>query len=209
MTPISGGPPSSGSPVLDPQRSRLTPERESEILAVALELLEDVGYQGLTMPAVAQRARCSTATIYRRWGGRSGLVLAALRADRPHPAAEPDTGSLRGDLVAMVEELAQVAESQIALMAALVHASIRDEDLAAAMRAELSTPAGAPFDRILDRAVARGEIELTPDVRRYCHHVMLTSTMAAHMVEGARPDRDYLVGFVDAVLIPTLFAGRR
>lgn len=193
----------SGAPL---RRRRLTLEREADILGATRELLEEVGYQGLTMTAVAQRSRCSTATIYRRWGGRPGLVLAALRAARPAPSPGLDTGSLRGDLVAMVSELAEVAESQIALMAGLVHASMRDEDLARTMRTELSTPAGLPLDEILDRAVARGDIVLTPTVRRYCHHAVVSVTMAGHLVDGARPDRDYLRGFVDAVLLPILSA---
>lgn len=189
------------------RRQRLSPAREGAIFDATIELLEDVGYPGLTLTAVAERVRCSTATIYRRWGGKAELVLAALRADRPMPSPMPDTGSLHGDLEAMVVELAEVAESQIALMAALAHASMRDETLAATMRAELSAPAGAPLDEILDRAVGRGEIVLTPTVRRYCHRVMVSITIAGHLVDGARPDRAYLAEFVDVVLVPILYAG--
>jgi len=190
------------------RRIRLTPERETEILDTVLELLEEVGYQGLSMPVVAERARCSTATIYRRWGGKAGLVLAALHSDRPVPPRGPDTGSLRGDLVALVTELSLVAESRAALMAALVHASMRDDDLAAAMRAELAAPAGWPLDAILDRAIARGDAAVTAEVRRYCHHLMIAIPMAGHLVDGAQPDRDYFVDFVDAVLIPVLTVNR-
>lgn len=191
-------------PVISSRHSKLTAGREAQILAAVLEVLGDVGYQGLTMQAVAQRARCSTATIYRRWGGKAGLVMAALRADRPAPGRGMDTGSLREDLVAMLSELADVAEPQIALMAALAHAAIRDEDLAATMREELIVPAGAPLNDALDRAVARGEITLTPELRHYCHLVMVSVTLSGHLIEGARPGREYLVGLVDAVLMPAL-----
>lgn len=194
--------------VASARHSRLTAEREAQILAAVLETLADVGYQGLTMPAVAHRAQCSTATIYRRWGGKAGLVIAALRADRPTATHGPDTGSLREDLVAMVSELAEVADSQVALMAALAHASIRDEELATTMREQLTGPAGAPLDEVLDRAVARGEISLTTEVRHYCHLVMISVMVSGHLVEGSQPDRDYLVGFVDAVLVPALNACR-
>ena len=186
------------------RRTRLTPDREREILKATLELLEEVGYQGLTMPAVASRARCSTATIYRQWQGKSGLVIAALQAQRQGPPPGPDTGSLRGDLVAMIGDLPNIAESELALMAGLAHASLRDENLADAMRIELSGPAKSPLDHAIDRAVARGEISPTPEVRRYAHHVLLSIAMARHLVEGKRPDLDYLVGFVDAVLLPVL-----
>jgi AcrR family transcriptional regulator len=191
-------------PATPARRSRLTTARESEILKATLELLEEVGYQGLTMPAVASRARCSTATIYRQWQGKSGLVIAALGAHRKGPPPGPDTGSLRGDLVAMISELPNFAESEVALMAGLAHASLRDENLADAMRVELSGPANTPLDQAIDRAVARGESRPTEEVRRYAHHVMLSIAMARHLIEGKRPDLDYLVGFVDCVLLPVL-----
>lgn len=186
------------------RRTRLTADREGEILKATLELLEESGYQGLTMPAVASRARCSTATIYRQWDGKSGLVIAALRAQRTGPPPGLDTGSLRGDLVALISDLADIAESELALMAALAHASLRDQSLADAIRAEFSAPTGSPLDRAIERAVERGDILPTAEARRYAHHVLLSIGMARHLVEGKRADRDYLVGFVDAVLLPVL-----
>jgi AcrR family transcriptional regulator len=198
----------SAKPALSAERrSRLTAAREREILKATIELLEDVGYQGLTMPAVAGRARCSTATIYRQWNGKSGLVIAALQVHRTGPPPGPDTGSLRGDLIAMISDLPNVGESELALMAAIMHASLSDESLAEAMRVELSGPAKSPLDHAIDRSVDRGEIHPTPEVRRYAHHVLLSIAMARHLVEGKRPDLDYLVGFVDAVLLPVLETG--
>ena len=186
------------------RRTRLSADREAEILTATLALLEEVGYQGLTMPAVAGRARCSTATIYRQWQGKSGLVIAALKSHRAGPPPGPDTGSLRGDLIAMISDIPNIAESELALMAALAHASLRDESLADAMRVDLSGPARSPLDHAIDRAVERGEIRPTADVRRYAHHVLLSISMARHLIEGKRPDLEYLVGFVDTVLLPVL-----
>ncbi|GHF05344.1 TetR/AcrR family transcriptional regulator [Pseudolysinimonas yzui] len=188
------------------RRTRLTTARESEILKATLELLEEVGYQGLTMPAVASRARCSTATIYRQWQGKSGLVIAALEAHRSGPPPGPDTGTLRGDLVAMISDVPNIAESELALMAALAHASLRDESLAEAMRIELSGAAKSPLDHAIDRAVARGDINPTDEVRRYAHHILLSIAMARHLIEGQRPDLEYLTRFVDCVLLPVLQA---
>ncbi|MBP3035394.1 TetR/AcrR family transcriptional regulator [Arthrobacter sp. zg-ZUI100] len=193
------------SPGERPRHSRLSPHREAEILAETLGLLEEVGYEGLAMPAVAKRARCSTATIYRQWHGKPGLVMAALRSHSQ--LAEPsdlDTGTLRGDLVAVMEQIAHVAESEMTLLAALAHASMRDEALAETMREQLSAPAGSPLDRAIDRAVARREISVDASVRRYCHHVFLSIPLAKHLAEGTFPDREYLVGFVDTVLVPVL-----
>jgi AcrR family transcriptional regulator len=78
-------------------RTRLTPERESELYAAVLDLLREVGYDALTMDAVAARTRSSKATLYRQWGSKPELVVKALRHNKPGGLAEIDTGSLRGD----------------------------------------------------------------------------------------------------------------
>ena len=56
-------------------RPRIEGDREVEILDAALEVLADVGYDRLTMDAVAQRAKASKATLYRRWNGKVSLVI--------------------------------------------------------------------------------------------------------------------------------------
>lgn len=78
---------------------RLSEPRKREIYEAVLEFLREVGYQGLSMPALAARARCSTATIYRQWQGKAGLVIAALTNRQPELAADVDTGSLAGGSV--------------------------------------------------------------------------------------------------------------
>jgi len=76
---------------------------EEALLDAAWAELEEVGYSKLTMEAVADRAGTSRAVLYRRWGNRPALVIAALRRHRPMLSGEvPDTGSLRGDVVALL-----------------------------------------------------------------------------------------------------------
>jgi AcrR family transcriptional regulator len=163
----------------------------------------------MTLPAVAARARCSTATIYRQWQGKVGLVVSALASRRPWlPAdADVDTGSLRGDLQVFVRRLPDVASGETELMAALAHAAIRDDDVAKAVREEVAAPVGGMIERILDRAVTRGEIAPDNRARGYCQHMMLSIAMSRQIIEGVGPDEDYLGGFIDSVLIPALTAG--
>ena len=81
-------------------RPRVEGDREDEILEATLELLLDVGYDRLTMDAVARRARASKATLYRRWADKPSLVVDAMvRAKHAPHVDSHDTGSLRGDLV--------------------------------------------------------------------------------------------------------------
>ena len=74
------------------QRPRVEGEREDEILDATVTLLMEVGYDRLTMDAVAARAKASKATLYRRWNGKVSLVIDALHAAK-EPGSVPDTGS--------------------------------------------------------------------------------------------------------------------
>ena len=67
----------------------------------AIALVAEVGYDRMTVDALAARAGVSKPTIYRRWpGGKSEIVVEAIRAKRAEAGALPDTGTLRGDLIA-------------------------------------------------------------------------------------------------------------
>src|SRR3981189_1649414 len=112
------------------RRPRMSPERMLEMLSAAMDVLREVGYQDFSMDLVASRARCSKATLYRMWPGKPQLVAAALYATRPGQAEEINTGTLRGDLLTMVELLASQAEKDTGLFAAMSHAVLTDEDLA-------------------------------------------------------------------------------
>ena len=79
-------------------RPRVEGERELEIFEATLDVLDEVGYDLLTMDAVASRAKASKATLYRRWKGKPESVVAAIMADKGEPVV-PDTGTPRGDLL--------------------------------------------------------------------------------------------------------------
>lgn len=150
---------------LDPStRPRVTGERADEVLdACVLELL-DQGYDRLTMDGVARRAHASKATLYRRWHSKQSLVVDALiRSKRVDDRPVPDTGSLRGDLVAFwchgprddeVEE--DVSSSRVVGM--VLTALQTDEDFAADFRRRFLAPRTASSQEIYRRAAARGEL---------------------------------------------------
>src|SRR5271165_3463260 len=81
--------------------------REQAILAAAAELVAEIGYERVTVDAIAARARASKATMYRKWPGKAELVADALRRQAEGQSAElPDTGSARGDLLWIVRSIA-------------------------------------------------------------------------------------------------------
>src|SRR6185369_837996 len=83
-------------------RPRMEGAREREVLLGTLDLLAELGYDRLTLDAVAARTRASKATLYRRWASKAALVTEAVALLGPADLELPDTGSLRADLLAMV-----------------------------------------------------------------------------------------------------------
>jgi AcrR family transcriptional regulator len=145
-------------------RPRVEGERELEILEATLEVLDDVGYDLLTMDAVATRAKASKATLYRRWRGKPELVVAAIMAHKGEPAV-PDTGTLRGDLLeaycgsgGLNDPLAQ------SVLSAVVIAMGRDPEFAEVYRRDFIGPKVAISRAIYERARERGEVHPDADL---------------------------------------------
>ncbi|MFH8346207.1 TetR/AcrR family transcriptional regulator [Streptomyces sp. NPDC018045] len=186
-------------------RSRLTPERAAELYAAVLDLLREVGYDALTMDAVAARTRASKATLYRQWQGKPELVAKALDHHKPVRLADIDTGSLRGDLRAMATRDDDCRmEQDSALIRGLVRAAHDNPDLHRALRDLLIGPEINGLDAMLARAVARGEIPADRPALGYVPHMMIGAFVAQQLIEDRPPNRAFLTDYVDAVVLPAL-----
>lgn len=144
-------------PPLPETRPRVEGDREEEILDAAVHLLHRVGYDRLTMDAVAKQAHASKATLYRRWESKQSLVVDALiRSKQAAVVADPDTGSLRGDLLGLFcHSHGLVAHSTLA---AVMTAIQTDPVFAREFRARFLAPKLAVMRAIFDRASRRGEL---------------------------------------------------
>jgi AcrR family transcriptional regulator len=92
---------------------------ESALLDAAWDELVEVGFASLTMESVAARAQTGIAVLYRRWPNKGQLALAAIEHYRlARPVAIPDTGSLRGDLIAMLTAMSKARATFTAIAAA-------------------------------------------------------------------------------------------
>ena len=179
--------------------------RDPEILDATLEVLAETGYDGMTIDMVAARAQAGKATLYRRWASKPELVLeavACMKSSDVDLASLPDTGSLRGDLVAMVKSpTLKDGERKLKIMAGIVSMIARDPDLAAAARAALIEPRAAANRIIFQRAVDRGEIPPDADIE-------MLSTIGTAMVNFRvlmlqQPvDRDFVIRTIDEVVLP-------
>ncbi|WP_328913905.1 MULTISPECIES: TetR/AcrR family transcriptional regulator [unclassified Streptomyces] len=191
--------------VVAARRTRLTPERERELYEAVVGLLREVGYEALTMDAVAARTRSSKATLYRQWKGKPELVATALRHLKPVSPADIDTGSLVGDLHEIVSchDANEVKRDQ-ELMRGLAHAAFQNEDLFRALRELLIEPELQSFRDLVQRAVDRGELAADNPARDLVPHMLFGGALARPIIEGIDPDPEYSHRYIDAVVIPAL-----
>jgi AcrR family transcriptional regulator len=156
-----------GTPAAETRRGRPRSERARRaILSAAADLLLDNGAAHMSMGAVAERAGVSKATIYRWWPSKQMLALEALLDWTVVDGPEPDTGTLRGDLLALllpwVREIGARPYGRV--IAALVGEAQADEQFAAAYRTHFIEQRRAPLRAAFERAVARGEVSAALDV---------------------------------------------
>jgi AcrR family transcriptional regulator len=187
------------------RRTRLTPERERELYEAVVELLREVGYEALTMDAVAARTRSSKATLYRQWKGKPELVATALRHSKPVSLADIDTGSIAGDLHELIRcHDEDESKRDQELMRGLAHAAFRNEDLFRALRELLIEPELDSFRVLVQRAVDRGELAADNPASGYIPHMLFGCAMARPILEGIDADPEYSHRFIDAVVVPAL-----
>jgi AcrR family transcriptional regulator len=137
---------------------------EAALLEAAWDELVEVGYASLTMESVAARAGTGIAVLYRRWANKDQLVLAALEQYRvSHPVDVPDTGTLRGDLLAALTVMGEARAAFFAIAAAAAFSGLlAGTGLTPAQGRDriLGDQRPARVQAIYQRAHDRGEIDL-------------------------------------------------
>jgi AcrR family transcriptional regulator len=180
---------------------QLDPNRDAALRDAALELLAEIGYDRLTIDAVAARARASKMTIYRRWSGKAGLVVAALSCIKK-PREIPDTGSLRGDLEALVSNSdSPDVRFDAKLVLGVVSALARNPELRQVIREQFIGRGHVRFRQVFERAIARGEI---PQGRNLDLLVSIFPAMAVHhlLIFGELPDASFTAQVMDELILP-------
>ena len=177
--------------------------REAELLAVTLELLQEHGYDRLTLDAVATTAHASKATLYRRWPTKAELVMAAFVEGTRQVAVDPDTGTLRGDLLRLAESIcAHVSTHAGTIRAVLVEVS-RSPELDAMMQEQFLDQRKALMAHVLAQAVDRGEIDASA-ITEDLWDVLPGYLIYRSVLTGRAPSRRTIQDLVDNVLIPGL-----
>jgi len=177
--------------------------REAELLAVTLRLLQEEGYDGLTVDAVAATARASKATVYRRWPTKAELVLAAFIEGVRQVAVAPETGTLRGDLLQLGEVICDQACVHASTMRAVMVEVSRNPALNDVMQHQFLVQRKALFKQVLGQAVERGEIDAAA-VSEDLWDVMPGYLIFRSIFSGREPSRRTVEALVDDVMIPSL-----
>jgi AcrR family transcriptional regulator len=160
-----------------------------------MELLSEVGYDRMSVEAVADRARASKATVYRRWSGKAALVATAVRryAGTALAPLEP-TGDLRADLLALLGGLRESLLGQdAALILGLLSAMRHDAELAQIVREAVLEHKHDAFAALLPAADHAWLAELTS-----------AALLSRLLVTDDPLDDEFLAKLVDTVLLPQL-----
>jgi AcrR family transcriptional regulator len=144
----------------------LQPDKTASITDAVLAELAASGYGRLSMEAVARTAGVGKSALYRRWPGKREMVAAALGALSVPSEPPPDTGTLRGDVRGLLDGmLAWLTHPQIARILPDVSAeAVREPELAEALRTAVGSPRRDAARVVLDRASARGELGVSPEL---------------------------------------------
>ncbi len=183
-------------------RPRLEGERAREVLDVALDVLAEVGYDRLTIDLVAGRARAGKATLYRRWASKADLVadaLASLEVD----GSLPDTGSLRGDVQALLAEKHVYDVARMKVACGVSTAMATDAELRNAVEERVVAPRRALLRRVLEAAQHRGEVDDDVDLD-LVSSIVPALMMFWTMTEGFDAACALAPKIVEQVLLPAL-----
>ena len=195
-------------PKAGPRPGSHSAKREQAILAAAAELVAEIGYERVTVDAIATRAHASKATMYRKWPGKAELVADALRRQAEDRSAElPDTGSVRGDLLWIVASIAQTFTGTDGgpSLVSLVEAIRADTVLRDVIDAQIQERSRHDGALVCARASARGEnvdASRGPAVVGLGLAHLFLRTLLGGEPPGEAEQRD----FVEQILLPLMNA---
>ena len=176
------------APGRPPGRPRSAAVHEA-ILRATIAVIREVGYDALTIEAVAARAGAGKATVYRRWSCKEELVAAAIeQVMRSIPV--PDTGSLQGDLDLLVGEMIELYQEPASarMLSGLVSAMARSRRIADAVRRGFLATRRSALRQALERGRRRGELRRGADLE-LAIDMLSGPLLYRQLVTGGRLDR--------------------
>ena len=172
---------------------------DGRILAAATQLILERGFDAMTVDEVAGRAKVGKATVYRRWARKEDLALAAMQSLYAQEVEQPDTGSLRGDLIAAYRAVVAFVHSPAGslFLRTTIAESIRDPRVAALYNSAQQRASRDTY-AMFERAEARGEISPGQNLRwavEWIGGILASATIGGHPLPGLE-EVEELVDFV-------------
>ncbi|MFJ6748945.1 MULTISPECIES: TetR/AcrR family transcriptional regulator [unclassified Streptomyces] len=162
--------------------------RDRALLEATVQVLQESGYGGLTTAAVAKRAGVSTATLYRRWRSKEDLVVGTAVRWAADLGPQPDTGTLEGDLAALLRDKAETLEGPGGrLLHVLIGEAAHNDTLARVLDTAIIQPVRDRAATLVRRAVARGDIPPLDDAHVLADLVVGSMVSRLFLTPGAAP----------------------
>jgi AcrR family transcriptional regulator len=190
------------------QRSvgRLDRSRDPAILNAALAAITENGYDATNMDDIAARAGVGKAAIYRRWSSKAALITDTVVYWRPDLLTNeaPDTGSLAGDLDAVVERVGRNDNDGVTtdLVLRVALEAARDPELCSALDDLMVFRGTRALSTILAQAAARGEISADRDWSLVADVVLAMGLL--QVVRGQTVDAKFVRQVIDTVVLPAV-----
>jgi AcrR family transcriptional regulator len=177
---------------------RASSDVEEAILAAAVEVLDEAGFEGLTVEKVAARAGAAKTAVYRRWPSKVPLVVDAMTRSRPEIEV-PDTGDLRTDMIRLWDSAASGGQRSVERLLPVITAYLGgDDELLSVLRERYFQPRLQALQAVLARAVARGEIRADADPGLAFD--LLFGPLAYRWLRGSPPDAQTISRIVGLAL---------
>lgn len=169
-----------------------------DVLAAAIDVFAERGYAGMSFEEIAARAGVNKTTVYRRFPTKADLFREAIIAIRSADAP-PDTGTIRGDLRAILESrVAQLSTPRGRSVARAVLIGAIEPELAAVV-AEMRKGNPTIPDVVFDRAIARGELPKKVD-RALLSEALLGPIHTRVLWKGLGASSKFVSALVDLVV---------
>jgi AcrR family transcriptional regulator len=184
--------------------------RRDAILAAAAELVVELGYERVTLDAIAARAHASKATMYKLWPNKGALIAAALRerAQGPGDVEVADTGTLRGDLLFQVAGITHaMTGTEGPSLVNLIEAIRTDPQFRDLVRNQIEAASAQAGASLRAQAAERGEAEGPIDIAAALG-VAVAQLLTTALLTGSVPTEEQQRRLVDDILLP-LVAPRR
>ena len=183
------------------------PGVDTAVLAAAMDLLAEGGYARLTMGQVAARAGVGKASLYLRWPNKVALVAEAIQSRGAVVPAVPDTGGVRGDMLAFLRGVLRGKETGARALAAVTGEIASSPELRAAWRRGVAGQLTASVRQIVERGVERGELPESTDVELLAR-LPLTLLQSWRLDHEQGPDDSVVERIVDEFFTPAPAAAR-